>query len=55
MAFAVWTGVFGLALQSFVEFGLYIPALAWPFFLLLGWLWGQDDGRIRFDTLPRPK
>jgi len=44
MAFAVWTGIFGLALQSLVEFGLYIPALAWPFFLLLGWLWGQNGG-----------
>ncbi len=44
MAFAVWTGILGLAVQSFVEFGLYIPALAWPFFLLLGWLWGQDHG-----------
>jgi len=44
IAFAVWTGILGLALQSLVEFGLYIPALAWPFFLLLGWLWGQDHG-----------
>ena len=38
---AVWLGVAGLAAQGLVEFGLYIPALAWPFFLLLGRLWGQ--------------
>ena len=38
---AVWFGLLGFALQSFVEFGLHIPALAWPFFLLLGWLLGQ--------------
>lgn len=36
--FAVWLGVTGWALQGFVEFGLYIPALAWPAFVWLGWL-----------------
>ena len=41
---SVWLGLSGMALQSFVEFGLYIPALAWPFFLLLGWLLGQNQG-----------
>ena len=30
LTFAVWLGVLGWSLQSFVEFGLYIPALAWP-------------------------
>jgi O-antigen ligase len=39
--FAVWLGVAGLAAQEFVEFSLYIPALAWPFFLSIGWLWGR--------------
>ena len=34
----VWIGVFGWALQGFVEFGLYIPALAWTGFFLMGWL-----------------
>lgn len=38
---AVWLGVAGFAAQGLVEFGLYIPALAWPFFLLQGWLWGR--------------
>jgi O-antigen ligase len=36
--FAVWLGLTAFAAQSFVEFGLYIPALAWTFFGLLGWL-----------------
>ena len=36
--FAVWLGVLGWSLQSLVEFGLYIPALAWPAFTFLGWL-----------------
>jgi O-antigen ligase len=40
MLFAIWLGAAGLAAQEFVEFSLYIPALAWPFFLMLGWLWG---------------
>ena len=42
---AVWFGLFGFALQSFVEFGLHIPAISWTFFLLLGWLVGQEDRR----------
>ncbi len=40
MTFAVWLGVAGLAAQECVEFSLYIPALSWPLFLFLGWLWG---------------
>ncbi|MDQ6631043.1 MAG: O-antigen ligase family protein [Verrucomicrobiota bacterium] len=38
--FYLWLGVLGVNLQSLVEFNLYIPALAWPNFLFLGWLWG---------------
>lgn len=34
--FAIWLGLVGWALQSFAEFGLYIPALAWPAFAFLG-------------------
>jgi len=48
--FAVWLGLLGWALQSFVEFGLYIPAIAWSAFLLLGWLLSS---RIPIDT-PKP-
>ncbi|MBK9137456.1 MAG: O-antigen ligase family protein [Verrucomicrobia bacterium] len=38
--FAVWLGLLAWALQSVVEFSLYIPAIGWTAFLLLGWLWG---------------
>jgi O-antigen ligase len=40
LARGVWLGSTGLAVQGLVEFGLYVPALAWAQFLLLGWLWG---------------
>jgi O-antigen ligase len=36
--YAVWLGVLGWSLQSILEFGLYIPALAWPAFAFLGLL-----------------
>jgi O-antigen ligase len=42
LTFAVWLGVLGWSLQSFIEFGLYIPALAWSAFALLGWLLGRQ-------------
>ena len=42
LAFSVWLGVLGWSLQSFVEFGLYIPAVAWPAFALLGWLLARE-------------
>ena len=45
--FAALIGVFGWAAQGFVEFGLYIPAIAWPAFLFLGWLLGSG---IEFDN-----
>jgi hypothetical protein len=43
---AVWLGLLGWALQSLVEFGLYIPAIAWPAFGLLGWLVAQGSNQI---------
>jgi hypothetical protein len=46
---SAWLGLTGMALQSLVEFGLYIPALAWPFFLLLGWLLGTGTLRNQID------
>ncbi len=55
MRFAVWLGVAGLAAQELVEFSLYIPALAWPFFLFLGWLWGRGSGGAAGCLPPRPK
>ena len=44
---AAWLGVLGWALQSCVEFGLYIPAISWSAFVLFGWLLGS---RIGIDT-----
>ena len=41
--FLVWLGLVGWAAQGFIEFGLYIPGLAWPAFLLIGWLWGLKE------------
>ena len=52
LVFAVWLGVLGLCLQSLVEFGLYLPALAWPAFTLLGWLLGRK--RLMPTQAPRP-
>ena len=48
--FAVWLGLLGWSLQGLVEFGLYIPALAWLAFLLTGWLWGATAPRNGIDT-----
>jgi O-antigen ligase len=39
MAFAAWLGLLGFFMHSFVEFHLYIPALSWTAFFLLGWAW----------------
>ena len=38
--FALFAGLLGWLAQSFGEFGLYIPALAWLAFTLLGGLIG---------------
>lgn len=38
--FAIWLGLLGWALQSSVEFSLYVPAIGWGAFWLLGYLWG---------------
>ncbi|HEX3799438.1 MAG TPA: O-antigen ligase family protein [Verrucomicrobiae bacterium] len=43
---AVWLGLLGWALQNFIEFGLYIPAVAWVAFGLLGWLLRQTGNQI---------
>ena len=47
LRFAVWLGLLGWALQSFVEFGLYIPAVGWVAFWFLGWLWGLPELAVR--------
>lgn len=38
LEFCILLGITGFALQGFNEFSLYIPAIAWPFFILLGFL-----------------
>lgn len=35
--FGVFIGLLGVALQSLMEFGTYIPGIAWPAWLLFGW------------------
>ncbi|HOX01070.1 MAG TPA: O-antigen ligase family protein [Candidatus Paceibacterota bacterium] len=45
--FPVWLGLFGWTIQGLVEFGLYIPALAWPTFALIGLLAGIDESPSR--------
>jgi hypothetical protein len=41
--FAVWLGLLGLCLHSMVEYHLYIPALAWPMFFLMGLAMNYKD------------
>ena len=38
LAHAVWLGLLGWVCQSFMEFGLYLPGLAWTAFAMSGWL-----------------
>ena len=40
LRFAIWLGLLGWSLQSLLEFGLYIPDLAWCGFGFMGWLLG---------------
>jgi O-antigen ligase len=47
LRFAVWLGLLVWLLQGLMEFGLYIPALAWTAFALMGWLLGSGN---RFDN-----
>ena len=47
--FCIWIGLLGWSLQGLVEFGLYIPATAWPAFLFFGWLTGVEFESTRPD------
>lgn len=47
ISFAIWLGILGWALQSTMEFGLYIPGLAWPAFAFLGALLGRRGGLLK--------
>jgi O-antigen ligase len=46
-AIAIFIGLLGWFAQGFGEFGLYIPALAWPAFTLLGCLIAWPDQELR--------
>jgi hypothetical protein len=41
--FAIFAGLLGWFVQGFGEFELYVPALAWTAFTLLGYLIGQKE------------
>lgn len=47
--FSVWLGLVSWAVFGLVEFSLYVPALAWVAWLMLGWLWAQASERIPVD------
>jgi O-antigen ligase len=43
----LWLGLLGWALQGFMEFGLYIPGLAWPAFLFFGALFTRARAPLK--------
>jgi O-antigen ligase len=47
VSFAIFAGLFGWFVQGFAEFSLYIPALAWTAFALLGCLIGNQFDKNR--------
>jgi O-antigen ligase len=49
---AVRLGLLAWLLQGFVEFGLYIPALAWPAWLMLGWLLASPTNQFDKSAAP---
>jgi hypothetical protein len=46
--------VLGWSLQSLLEFGLYLPALAWPALTSLGWLLGTVGRSAPHKPLDNP-
>ena len=46
VSFAIFLGVFAWFIQGFGEFGLYVPALAWTAFTLLGFLLAMTGNQI---------
>jgi O-antigen ligase len=53
-ACGVWLGLLAWAVQSVFEFTLYVPALAWTAFALMGWLLGSTRETIRQNPPPAP-
>jgi len=55
LTFGVWLGLAGFAVQSFVEFGFYVPATAWCWFGLAGWLTARNaSSGLRIDNPKLP-
>ena len=48
---AMRLGLLAWVLQGVVEFGLYIPALAWPAWLMLGWLLALPANQVDKSTV----
>ncbi|HCV98949.1 MAG TPA: hypothetical protein DGJ56_06590 [Verrucomicrobiales bacterium] len=48
---AMRLGLLAWVLQGAVEFGLYIPALAWPAWLILGWLLALPTNHVDKSTV----
>jgi len=55
VACGVWLGLTAWAAQSAFEFTLYVPALAWTAFALMGWLLGSTRETVRQTPSPAPK
>lgn len=53
--FAMWLGLLGWAIQSMVEFGLYIPPIGWGAFILLGWLAAHPEVTTKPVALSKPQ
>jgi hypothetical protein len=49
MTFALFAGLLGWFVQGFGEFSLYVPALAWTAFTLLGYLLALAGNQIDKD------
>ena len=47
ISFAIFAGLLGWFVQGFAEFSLFIPALAWTAFTLLGCLIGNQFDKNR--------
>ena len=50
LPFLTWLGLLAWAIQSLSEFGLYVPAIAWPAFFLVGSL--VSNAAIEIDKAP---
>jgi hypothetical protein len=51
---ALWIGLLAWSCHGWVEFPLYIPALAWPWFLFLGYLAGVNGRETGRQPLAEP-